>query len=178
MAVDRGKRGHGGGRVNAAEGLRGWWRGVFPRPVAWRVEEGSTVPLRPALRSTAFGGDRPGLASEGPPFLQEGGRGVHDPAPASASLYRLWRQTVLRGTVDPSSRRLVWGPMDALRAMGAGREEYSHHPPPARSAWAERVPIPTHPQKPPQRAGASVRFYRAVGEARDNGPPEERSKGK
>ena len=75
-----------------------------------RVEEGLTVPLRSALRSTACGGDRPGLASEPPPLLQEGGRGPHDPAPASASLYRLRRQTVLRGTVNPSS-----GPAHTLR---------------------------------------------------------------
>ena len=111
-----------------------------------------------------------------PFFLLVGGRGSHGPAPASASLYRLRRQTVLRETVRPSSRRHGWGAN--RRSTGAGREEYSHHPPTARSARRGRVPIPTHPQKPPKRGGARVRFYRTVGEARDNGSSDERSAGK
>ena len=74
---------------------------------------------------------------------------------------------------------LAWlganGPLSGLR--GAGREEYSQHPPTARSAWAGGCS--SHPPaKAPKRGGARVRFYRAVGEARANGPPEERSTGK
>ncbi len=40
------------------------------------------------------------------------GRGAHGPAPVSASLYRLRRQTALLGTASPSSRQRVGGGKD------------------------------------------------------------------
>ena len=121
----------------------------------------------PAWRTRIAG--RRGGASEPPPLLQEGGRGAHDPAPASASLYRLRRRPPgigvcalsplqeggrvahdpapasaslyrLRAADCPPRDReplftLAWlGATD--RSTGAGRDEYSHHPPTAHSAWA------------------------------------------
>ena len=43
------------------------------------------------------------------PLLLVGGRGAQGPAPVSASLYRLRRQTALLGTVSPSSCEQVGG---------------------------------------------------------------------
>ena len=63
------------------------------------------------------------------PFAR-GGRGAHDPAPASASLHRLRRQTVLRGTVNPSSRWHGWGQRTAPRATGRGGTSIPIIPPP------------------------------------------------
>ena len=160
---------------------------VVPRPGVvgpnncGRVEEGFTVPLRPALRSTAFGEDRPGLASEAPRFLQEGGRGVHDPAPASATLYGLRPQIVLRGTVNPSSRWHGWGPRTALRAKGAWRDECAHHPPVALSAWAwaERSFPPSPHRLSAWRRPCPVLPSRRAGERRlvlrTGGPRESRA---
>ena len=85
-----------------------------------------------------------------------GGRGVHGPSPVSASLYRLRRQTALRGTVNPSSRRHVKGAeRTALRGTGARRDECSRHPPTARSAWRGGVRIPPT-RKSPLSLGAPV----------------------
>ena len=71
---------------------------------------------------------------------------AHDPAPVSASLYRLRRQTALRGTVSPSSRRHGrGGQRTALRATGAGRDEYSHHPASGPLSMGASVSGPTGP---------------------------------
>ena len=58
---------------------------------------------------------------------------------------------------------MVGGQRTALRATGAGRDEYSRHPPADRSVWPGRVLIPTYPPKPLKRGGACVRFYRLAG---------------
>ena len=60
-------------------------------------------------------------------------RGVHGPAPASASLHRLRRQTVLRGTVNPSSRQRVGGGANGP-LQGALRAWVERSFPPPRSA--------------------------------------------
>ena len=115
---------------------------------------------------------------------REGGRGIHSPAPGSASLYRLRRQTVLRGTANPSSRQRVrgstngrlWGPLVEREAhaihlpthlstmahllLRLQRKRRSQHPPMSHSVWAcagRSFPPPC--QSPPARAGG-VRLHR------------------
>ena len=75
------------------------------------------------------------------PVGREGGRGAHGPAPVSASLYRLRRQTALRGTVSPSSRRRVGG-MDGPLCGHVREGEFRLHshpdPPPLCTSRADR----------------------------------------
>ena len=110
------------------------------------------------------------------PLLLVGGRGAQGPAPVSASLYRLRRQTALRGTLSPSSRRHVGGaewttalrgtlggrsisrpPAPAPSQQGLGRKGHSRHPPISRSAWAWacRSFPPSH-QSPSAGAGRAL----------------------
>ena len=89
------------------------------------------------------------------PCFGGGGRGAHGPAPASASLHRFRRQTVLRGTVSPPFTSARWRgtngrlcgvrwrsgkPMPSIRPCptqyGLGRGGHSHPPAKAPSAWA------------------------------------------
>ena len=84
-----------------------------------------------------------------PSLLREGGRGVHGPAPASASLHRLRRQTVLRGTVNPSSGRHRWGPNGRSPGYGGGAGRIfpsSAHRPLSLGG----APIPPTCQSPPK----------------------------
>ena len=70
------------------------------------------------------------------PVGREGGRGAHGPAPVSASLYRLRRQTALRGTVSPSSRRRVGGMDRPLCGhVREGGFRFHSHPDPASSVY-------------------------------------------
>ena len=109
-----------------------------------------------------------------------GGRGAHGPAPASASLHRLRRRTVLRGTVNPSSRQHVGeganGPL-----QGALRASAERSFPPGRQTSVSVTSRSAHshpPTKAPKRGGASDRFYPATGEVRENAPPKKRSRRK
>ena len=84
-----------------------------------------------------------------PPRLV-GGRGIHGPAPASASLHRLRRQTVLRGAVNPSSCRHAGGAEWAtLPGTLARREAHAIHLPTALSAQAgAETSVPTSAHVP------------------------------
>ncbi len=74
---------------------------------------------------------------------------AHDPAPASASLYRLRRQTALRGTVSPSSRRHGRGGNGPLSGLqGRGGTNIPTILPAAPSAWGRPCPV-----RPVRRGG-------------------------
>ena len=73
------------------------------------------------------------------PLKRVGGRGSYGPAPASASLHRLRRRTVLRGTVRPSSCQHVGSGRNGPRSGGV--EGFS------------RQVIHTTPPKPPPSPG-------------------------
>ncbi len=92
-----------------------------PSSSSW-VEEGLTIPLRPALRSTAS------------------------------------PQTVLRGTVNPSSRQHVGG---RQRTAARGVEGLS------------RKVIPTTPPEPPKARAGGVRLHRTRLRRGIDGPPED-----
>ena len=83
---------------------------------------------------------------------------------------------------------MVGGQRTALRAMGAGRDEYSDHPHNTEDGPEEfaRGPlslgsggkvIATIPPPRPERGGDHVRFYRAVVEERDDWFPNRQSTG-
>ena len=76
------------------------------------------------------------------PLKRVGGRGSYGPAPASASLHRLRRRTVLRGTVRPSSCQHVGSGRNGPRSGGV--EGFS------------RQVIPTTPPKSPPKPGRAV----------------------
>ena len=117
-------------------------------PFCRRVEEGFTIPLRPALRSTAFGEDRPGLASEAPPFLREGGRGVHGPAPASASVYRLRRADCPPRDREPLFTLAWLGATDRSPGYRGGEGRVFPSSPHGPLSLGGADAHPTHPQKP------------------------------
>ena len=103
---------------------RGWKRGS-------RSRSGQRFALPPSAETARDWRPLPACALSP---LQEGGRVAHDPAPASASLYRLRAADCPPRDREPLFTLAWLGATD--RSTGAGRDEYSHHPPTAHSAWA------------------------------------------
>ena len=128
----------------------------------------------------------PGGGFRPPLFLREGGRGIHGPAPASASLYGFAADCLPRDC-EPLFTSACWEGMVALArwrdahairlptALSAqpGEETLVQHPPMSHSAGPGRKVIPTTPPKPP-KPGRAVFGSRERARRRGiDGPPED-----